>query len=249
MATNDPYDRDRDALGEPVQGTRPADSPVESVGRRAAPAAPKVAVRHGGSPLRWIIPLLLLLVIGFALTRNRRAEPEVATVDPTSTQTASGGEVAAPAAPTVADPKAIPSFVTWANKGGNAAVPAEAEGDHPYTAEGLGLLADALTAASVGKGNYMTRIADIRSQAEQLKASSGQDRHSEYAHKAFVDASNLIAELRGAHEGNAALSAAAEKVQPSKPLGPQGTEVRAFFREAAKALNGMKPAADSTATK
>jgi hypothetical protein len=238
MAMNDPYDRDRNAP-LPLEGTRPADVPVE----RRGVAAPKVAVRHGGSPLRWLIPLLLLLVIGVALTRNRRAEPEVATVDPSSTQTtASGGEVAgaAVAAPTVADPKAIPAFVTWANQGGNRALPAESEGEHPYTAEGLRLMADALTAASVGKGNYGARIASIRSQAEQLQAAPNDDRHAEFAHKAFVDAANLVAELRGAHEGNATLSAAAEQVRPGQPLSPQGTEVRAFFREAAKALQGMQ---------
>ena len=245
MAMNDPYDNDRDRLGGVPPNTRPADVPVE---RRDA-AAPVVTETRRGSPLKWLIPLLLLLVIGFALTRNRRAEPEVAAVDPSSTQTAaSAGEVAgaatgaaAGAAAGATGSNAVQQFVTWANQGGNDALPQESEDNHPYTTQGLRLLADALGAASTGRGgDYTQRVQNIRAQAERLQTSSDNDQHAEYAHAAFRDAATLIGELRGSPANE--LTQSANVIQPALPLSPQGNEVRAFFRQAASALQQL-PAA------
>jgi len=55
---NDPYDNERDRTGNVPPHTRPADIPVERRG-----AAPVVTETRRGSPLKWLIPLLLLLVI------------------------------------------------------------------------------------------------------------------------------------------------------------------------------------------
>jgi hypothetical protein len=237
MAMNDPYDNDRDRLGNVPPNTRPADIPVERKG-----AAPVVTETRRGSPLKWLIPLLLLLVIGFALTRNRRAEPEVAAVDPSSTQSATAtGEVAAPAAGAAAGAGAVQQFVTWANQGGNEVLPQESEDNHPYTTQGLRLMADALGAASTGRGgDYTQRVQNIRAQAERLQTSSDNDQHAEYAHAAFRDAATLIGELRGSPANE--LTQSANAIQPALPLSPQGNEVRAFFRQAATALQQL-PAA------
>jgi hypothetical protein len=243
MAMNDPYDNDRDRLGNVPPNTRPADIPVE---RRDAAAPVVTETAHRSSPLKWLIPLLLLLVIGFALTRNRRTEPEVAAVDPSSTQTtAATGEVAAPAAGAAAvgatGSNAVQAFVTWANQGGNNALPQESEDNHPYTTQGLRLLADALGAASTGRGgDYTQRVQNIRAQAERLQTSSDNDQHAEYAHAAFRDAAVLIGELRGSAANE--LTQSANAIQPALPLSPQGNEVRAFFRQAATALQQL-PAA------
>ena len=232
MAMNDPYDNDRARPGNAPPNTRPADVPVERRG-----AAPVVTETRRGSPLKWLIPLLLRLVIGFALTRNRGAEPEVAAVDPSSTQSAAAAGEVAPAA----GAGAVQQFVTWANEGGNAALPQESEDNHPYTSQGLRLMADALGAASAGRGgDYTQRIQNIRAQAERLQTSSDNDQHAEYAHAAFRDAATLIGELRGAPANE--LTQSANAIQPALPLSPQGTEVRAFFRQVASALQQM-PAA------
>jgi hypothetical protein len=239
MAMNDSHDNDRDRTGNVPPHTRPADIPVE---RRDA--APVVTETRRGSPLKWLIPLLLLLAIGFALTRNRRAEPEVAAVDPSSTQTTtSAGEVAGAgaAAGATTGSNAVQEFVTWANQGGNEALPQESEDNHPYTTQGLRLLADALGSATAGRGgDYTQRVQNIRAQAERLQTSSDNDQHAEYAHAAFVDAATLIGQLRGSPANE--LTQSANVIQPALPLSPQGTEVRAFFRQAASALQQL-PAA------
>jgi hypothetical protein len=242
MAMNDPYDNDRDRVGNVPPNTRPADIPVERRG-----AAPVVTETRRGSPLKWLIPLLLLLVIGFALTRNRRAEPEVAAVDPSSTQSATAtGEVAAApvagaAAGATAGAGAVQQFVTWANQGGNDALPQESEDNHPYTSQGLRLMADALGAASAGRGgDYTQRVQNIRAQAERLQTSSDNDQHAQYAHAAFRDAAKLIGDLRGSPAND--LTQSANVIQPALPLSPQGNEVRAFFRQAASAMQQL-PAA------
>ena len=246
MAMNDSHGNDRDRLGNVPPQTRPADIPVERKG-----AAPVVTETRRGSPLKWLIPLLLLLVIGFALTRNRRAEPEVAAVDPSSTQSATAtGEVAAPAAGAAvtgaaagaAGAGAVQQFVTWANQGGNDALPQESEDNHPYTSQGLRLMADALDAASAGRGgDYTQRVQNIRAQAERLQTSSDNDQHAEYAHAAFRDAAVLMGELRGSPANE--LTQSANLIQPALPLSPQGNEVRAFFRQAASALQQLPAAA------
>jgi hypothetical protein len=245
MAMNDPHDKDRTG-NVPPQHTRPADIPVQRTGA----ATPVATETRRSSPLKWLIPLLLLLVIGYALTRNRRAEPEVAAVDPSSTQQTATGEVAGGAAATGAAAGAaagattgggaVQQFITWANEGGNDALPQESEDNHPYTSQGLRLMADALAAASTGRSQFTQGVADIRAQAQRLQTSSDNDQHAEYAHAAFVSAARMIGELRGTPANE--LTQSANLIQPALPLSPQGNEVRSFFRQAATAMQQL-PAA------
>jgi hypothetical protein len=250
-AFDDPRDprHDRDRLGAvPPESYRSGDLPPAEP-YRTVPVTP-VATRRR-SPMRLLLPLLLLLAVGFALTRfGRDARPEMATTDPMQTTIgAAGGEVvggtttggtdgvgASSGLAGGAGAGAVQQFVTWANQGGNQALPQESEENHPYTAQGIRLLADALGAATNGRGGEnAAAVARIRSQADQLQRSSDDDRHAEYAHAAFMDASRLLGQLHGG-EAQATLTAAASRVMPDRPLSPQGEQVRAFFRQAATVM-------------
>jgi hypothetical protein len=252
-AYNDPRDPrpDHDRLGAvPPEGYRSGDLPPAEP-YRTVPATPVGTRRR--SPMRWLLPLLLLLAVGFALTRfGRNAEPEVAVGDPTQTTVgAAGGEVVGGATTGGTDglgassglaagsgAGAVQQFVTWANQGGNQALPQESEENHPYTSQGIRLLADALGAASTGQGgDHAATVSRIRSQADQLQRSSDNDEHAEYAHAAFMDAARLIGQQHGG-EARAELTAAASRIAPDRPLSPQGEQVRAFFRTAARIMQG-----------
>ncbi|GLC25804.1 hypothetical protein [Roseisolibacter agri] len=247
-----PDDRDRPEPIPPYQ-SGPGYDP-----RTGAPLATAPAVVHrrrrGGA--FWAALAVLLLVIGWGLTRlGRNAEPEVAAMDPVNTPTTTttaGGEVVGDAgvggrtdgvAVSAAHPDsvgagAVRQLVTWANQGGNQALPQESEANHPYTAQGLRLLADALGAASSGRGGeHAAAVARVRRQADLLQASPDDDQHAEYAHAAFMDAARVIGDLRGG-EARAELTAAASRVQAGRALSPQGEQVRAYFRLAAAALQG-----------
>ncbi len=251
-----PDDRDRPEPIPPYQ-SGPGYDP-----RTGAPLATAPAVvprrRRGGA--FWAGLAVLLLAIGWGLTQlGRNAEPEVAALDPIdtpTTATTAGGEVMGDAGvggrtdgvgvstgrPDGAGANAVEQFVTWAGQGGNQALPQEPEGSHPYTAQGLRLLADALGAASAGRGSeHAAAVARVRRQADLLQASPDDDQHAEYAHAAFMDAARVIGDLRGG-EARAELTAAASRVQPGRALSPQGEQVRAYFRLAAAALQGA-PAA------
>ena len=77
-------------------------------------------------------------------------------------------------------------------------------------------------------------------QADRLQSSPGKDQHAEYAHAAFVIAAKLVAQVQDAKGAAASsgneLTAAANAIDPARPLSPQGENVRKFFRLAAKAL-------------
>jgi hypothetical protein len=208
-------DRDR-AAGEPIP-KRPAE-------------------RRRRFPL-WLL-LIPLLVMPLLLMRPDRDDdaPVVgaaqgaeavaaAQPDPSLTTSAAAGELA------TAD--SVRRFAEWANRGGNQALPAESEENHPYTREGIRLLADALGEV----GATPDRVRAIRARADQLQRAPDDDRHAEYARAAFVDASRLIGELRG---GGDALLQAANAIEPDRALSPQGPEVRAYFRRAAVALTARR---------
>jgi hypothetical protein len=212
-----------DAHRRAAFGRRPSDVPLTYERRSIVPYV------IGFLVLVALVPLVMHLG-GRDRTAARWGEP-----DSTAT-TAAGGEVVhAPAG-------AKQRFADWAAEGGGAALPQESEENHPYTSQGIRLLADALTEATQGVKIADARqlIDDLRVQADRLQSSPGQDKHSEYAHAAFVAAAKLVGELNDAKHTGAddagALMTAANAVKPDAPLSPQGEQVRKFFRLAAKGL-------------
>ena len=192
----------------------------------------------------WLLGLAALALLLFLFRRGDNTPDVAATDTATSVVRAAGGDVAAAgasaagAAAGAEGATAVARFVSWANEGGNNALPQESEDNHPYTSQGIRLMSDALDQAVAGHGaEHAARVTAIRARVEQLQASSANDQHAEYAHAAFTDAAKLMGEL-GA--GNAAqLTRAANAIQPTRPLSPQGTEVRAFFRLAAQSLQTL----------
>jgi hypothetical protein len=195
--------------------------------------------------MRWLLPLLLLLAVGFGLTRlGRDPDPAEVALDPQPSMGVAGGEVVGDAASGAAGAGAVQQFVTWAQQGGNQALPQESEANHPYTARGIRLLADALGASTAGQGgDQAAAVSRIREQAGQLERSSDDDRHAEYAHAAFMDAARVIGALHGG-EAQAELTAAASRVMPDRALSPQDEQVRAFFRQAASVMQGQPATTD-----
>jgi hypothetical protein len=256
MATHYPNARDRgpqpDGLGGPEDPVvYPADqdqrsyvgSSADDAHRRAAfgrrPTDVPLTYERRRSILPYVIGALLLLAL-IPLVGHLRGRDQVAARWGDTATTAAGGEVDrdAPAAPAGAKQR----FSEWAAEGGNTALPQESEENHPYTSQGIRLLADALAEASQGVkiDDARQRIDDLRVQADRLQSSPGKDQHAEYAHAAFVSAAKLVAELHAAKRTAAGdadeLTTAATVIKPDQPLSPQGENVRRFFRLAAKAL-------------
>lgn len=240
--------RDQREMERTLHGTHRASARGDAGRREAAPAVAGPR-RRRGLPF-WLTTLALVLVAGWALARlTGRDGGAVAASYPgtpagAGVATASGGEVAGGGgigASSAAAGGAVAQFASWANEGGNQALPAESEANHPYTSQGIRLLADALAQASTAAGtDHAARVETIRARATQLQTAEDDDRHAQYAHAAFVDAARLIGELQGARgAGGADLTTAAGAIDPEQPLSPQGTQVRAFFRQAASALQGL----------
>ncbi len=239
MSTHDPDD--------PV--VRPAeDDRRTEVGRRADDAHRRAAfgrrpsdvpapLERRRSLIPYVIGILLLVALVPLLGRMRGLDerPPAGGDSMASAGGEVGHEVSAPAG-------AKQRFSEWAAEGGNNALPQESEENHPYTSQGIRLLADALAEATQGVKieHARQRIDDLRVQADRLQSSPGVDRHAEYAHAAFATAATLIAELHdvkpGAANDGREVAAAADSVRPDAPLSPQGEKVRRYFRTAAKAL-------------
>ncbi|HVE77460.1 MAG TPA: hypothetical protein VNA89_01285 [Gemmatimonadaceae bacterium] len=256
MASNE-FDRERErkrrAADAPADARRVQTPPAEPVvvGRR-----PAVATRRR-SPVTWLLPLLLLLALIPLFRRNRNAsDDQTATRGDTMTSTL------ATSAGDVANAGAVARFASWANQASGAQA-TESEANHPYTAEGIRYLADALqevatrpgasaaagpagaTGGARGAANtgYTDRIQRIRDRAAQIEQASPNDNHAEHANAAFTDAARLIGELRGGQaagtRGSGDLMNAARAVRPGQGLSPQGTQVRTFFQRSATALQGL----------
>ena len=246
MATHDPLDRDR---RDPAL----ADTTPDEAHRRAAfgrrPGDVPVLPERRRSVLPWVVGALLLLALIPLLGRLRGpAEsdaPSQAAAYPTDSAAVAGGAATVASAGEVergGGAGAVQRFTGWANEGGNQALPLESEENHPYTSQGIRLLADALDEATrtAGLTNAGQRVSEIRAQAGRLQASSDIDEHAEHAHAAFVSAARLIGELHdrdhpGASNGGELMSLA-RAIEAGKPLSPQGERVRRFFRKAAEAL-------------
>ena len=257
MATYDPNDRDRvpptgglggpeDPVVYPAEQDRrnyAGSASPDDAHRRAAfgrrPTDVPVTYERRRSILPYVIGALLLLALIPLIGNLRNREQVAARWGEPATQ-AAGGEVDpnAPSAPAGAKQR----FVEWSAEGGNTALPQESEENHPYTSQGLRLLADALAEATHGSkiADARQRIDDLRVQADRLQSSPGEDRHAQYANAAFVSASKLIAEMHdskhAAASNSSELMEAAKAVNPERALSPQGEQVRKFFRLAAKAL-------------
>jgi hypothetical protein len=255
MATHDPDARDRVTPPAPPGGPEdPVVYPAAQDRRSYVGHSPDVAHRRAAfgrrpsdvpasyerrrSVLPYVIGAALLLLL-IPLVAHLRSREQVATrwgeIDSTAT---AAGEVAAPAG-------AKQRFAEWAAEGGNNVLPQESEENHPYTSQGIRLLADALAEATQGAKveNARQRIDDLRVQADRLQSSPGTDKHAEYAHAAFVSAAKLVGELHAAKPGakgasgdDEALMEAANAVKADAPLSPQGEQVRKFFRLVAKTL-------------
>jgi hypothetical protein len=259
MTNYDPNDRDRDAGWVPRRDPDAVPGDVNEVHRRAAfgtrPGDVPMTEHRRRSPARWLIPLLLVLALVPLLARlgDRGERRDVAGRDDPAAMSVAAGEVDRGVGGTgVGGPGmsagiagSIERFIEWAEKGGNEALPVESEENHPYTSQGIRLLADALTEATrVGTvQNAAERVREIRAQADRLQRSSGRDEHAEHAHAAFTGAARLIAELRAGGDAAASngsqLMAAARAIEPGEPLSPQGEQVRQFFRKAAAAMEGL----------
>ena len=254
MASQDPNDRDRvippgraggpeDPVVYPAEQDRRANAggTLDDAHRRAAfgrrPTDVPVTYERRRSILPYVIGALLLIAL-IPLVSRMRGRDQVAQRWGDTT-VASGGEVGrdvgAPAG-------AKQRFAEWAAEGGSNALPQESEENHPYTSQGIRLLADAIAEASQGlkSADVRPRTDELRSQADRLQSSPGDDKHAEYAHAAFVSAAKLLGELREAKGGAGVdakeLTAAADAVVPAKALSPQGEQVRTFFRLAARSL-------------
>jgi hypothetical protein len=199
-----------------------------------------VPVSHERRPniVPYVLGLLLLVALVPLVSHLRERDDAVPWGGATDSTATAGGEVGAVSAPAGAKQR----FADWAAEGGNAALPQESEENHPYTSQGIRLLADALTETTQGVKlpNARQLIDDLRVQADRLQSSPGEDKHAEYAHAAFVSAAKLMAELHDAKRTGSddagELAAAANAVKPDAPLSPQGAQVRKFFRLAAKAI-------------
>ena len=254
MASQDPNDRDRvippgraGGPEDPVVYPASQDRRVNAGGtpddahRRAAfgrrPSDVPMTYERRRSILPYVIGALLLVALIPLVGRVRGGDEAAPRWGDTTI--ASGGEVGrdvgAPAG-------AKQRFAEWAAEGGSNPLPQESEENHPYTSQGIRLLADAITEASQGLkvADVRQRTDELRTQADRLQSSPGDDKHAEYAHAAFLSATKLIGELHEAKQSAAGdtkeLAAAAGAINPAAALSPQGEQVRKFFRLAAKAM-------------
>ena len=254
MARHDPNDHDRvvppgraggpeDPVVYPAEQDRRANAggTPDDAHRRAAfgrrPTDVPLTYERRRSILPYVIGALLLIALVPLVGRMRGGEePPPRWGD---TTIASGGEVGrdvgAPAG-------AKQRFSEWAAEGGNDALPQESEENHPYTSQGIRLLADAIAEASQGLKvtDVRPRTDELRTQADRLQSSPGDDKHAEYARAAFASATTLLGALhqakRGAAGDTSELAAAAAAINPATALSPQGEQVRKFFRLAATSL-------------
>jgi hypothetical protein len=258
MAANE-FDRERkrraaDGPADARPGTpRVQSPPAEPVVMGRRPAGPT----RRRNPLTWILPLLLLIALIPLLRRDRGPNDDQAAVAGDTL-----GATAAVAAGDIANAGAVARFASWAGQdaGGTASA---SSASHPYTAEGIRYLADALqevatrrggtpaagtpgaaaTTAGSGNASFDARIQRIRDRASQIEQTPPNGNTAEHANAAFGDAARLIGELRGARSmgtrASGDLTNAAQAVQSGRTLQQQGPQVRTFFQRAATALQGL----------
>lgn len=130
------------------------------------------------------------------------------------------------AAPTAGITAPVDEFLVFAD--GHGAPPVGME--HDYTAAGIVKLSAALEAL----GGDLDQLATVRRQADALQGDARSLRHADVARGVFTSAGSMLGRVTGKEVSD--LRAAAEAINPDRPLLQQTDAVRHFFRTAAGAL-------------
>lgn len=193
----------------------------------------------------WIVLGLILLTLLAWWLLSQRGERDGFTVFQDTT-----GQVVDTAAGTMAGlrgdaPEEVSSFVRWADE--NRARQ-ESDTSHEYTADGIRRLAAAIGSLAdrdtAGMQTIRQRVDTVRGLADALERNWESPNHAQYARQAFLEASEVMDQLRTQRFPNAANQVAqarqaAENVQQNQPLLEQRQQVQQFFERAGTALQAM----------
>jgi hypothetical protein len=201
--------------------------------------------REGGRWWLWLLPLLLLGLLIWYLTRNRgdeqtaqRSDTTAATrtAAPAGTSGASGTTSATSAgAVGASDNTALSEYVSFI---GATDASRDESAQHQYTAEGIRRLAAAIEGSSAG-ARAGDQIVIMRAMADSLQQTPrGNDRHADMARAAFDAA---IVPLTALDAGSASrLQTAARALRPDRDLLAQKSDIQRFFEAAREALQATR---------
>lgn len=147
-----------------------------------------------------------------------------------------------------ARPAAVTTFIEFANRPDAAT----AQGlEHEYSADGIDRLADAIESVGGASGpaseGLSTELEYIRARADSLRMSEvGSEGHAGLVRSAFQSAATAFGSMPlerypDLENQISGIGNAADAIDARTLLLEQKAEVRAFFSEAAEALEGMRP--------
>ena len=142
-------------------------------------------------------------------------------------------------------PEDVAAFVRWTDE---SRARQEEDTSHAHTADGIRQLAAAIESLAdrdtAGMEMVRQRADSIRGLADALERDWESPNHAQHARQAFLEASELMDQLRTQRYPNSANDVAmarqaAQNVQPAQPLLAQRQQVQQFFDRAATALQTM----------
>jgi hypothetical protein len=212
--------------------------------------------RKGPSIWPWIIGLIVLALLIWALAEMLGDDDDADTAPLVTDTTALIAEPTAPAAGTPAPgavaaavPPAVEEYMSTCVQG---ASPTDMGLQHQYTADCIQRLSGSIDAVinrpEVINANVQQRLDNFRQQAERLRASDPQaTTHSNLVRQTFVSAADLLNTVQDERYASATdldtratgVRQAAEAVQATTPLLNQRDAVQRFFQEAGETLRMM----------
>lgn len=201
--------------------------------------------RRGPSAWLWVVDILALAVVIWAIVGSRDRDSQAVTV----VRTPATPSIPQPAGTTgVAPPAAVAAYLTFVEVPGHSIVGV----DHAYAADGIRRLTGALNAVieQGGRGNRTSvqeQLAAFRQKADRIQSDPRSMSHSDQVRDVFTNAAGLMAALQserwpsadGLQREIADVKTAAESVQADRPLLDQSSAVKTFFERAAAVLRVM----------